>query len=357
MQTSKKAILVSLTFILCFCLISSVLIGASDRQGEFCETASLSGNSKMHVPVDTNYLFCGASHCAMGLIPDVIDPLLNVKSYNLSALSIKLDGRYELLKHVTKDCPIDHVVLEISFDTLERSSSIGRDGEVYIYRYFRDYLGLNYILSHPFLNEYLSMVQDRFNKTMNDGFTHVLRRVLGNTESVTFSPIQKNKAENRGFEAYPSVSVTLTPEEAAQSYQQEALDTDIRQQNLKMLEMCIDLCRRQGIEVILIVTPLPDYFIWQHSGWDDFYCSICEISADNGCALYDFNLLFDRYTLFNDDYSFYDDTHLSEVGANVLSRKFAEVVSATSSGKKINTLFYNSYEEMIHDSPYVQFLK
>ena len=75
-----------------------------------------------------------------------------------------------------------------------------------------------------------------------------------------------------------------------------------------------------------------------------------------GCEMYDMNLAKDRYSLYHDDISFYDETHMSMAGAKAFTKALCDIVNKSRTGEDISPLFYKSYNEMKQDSPYMQYL-
>ena len=134
-------------------------------------------------------------------------------------------------------------------------------------------------------------------------------------------------------------------------------NSETRQDNLDTLQRMAGYCREQGIRVIVAVAPLSDAFLWKHTGLDDFLAMLRKFYADNQCEFYDLNLDRERYSLYSDDHSFWDETHLSSVGAEAMTARFCELIRKTGSGEDIRGSFYSGYEEIKQDSPYTEYTK
>lgn len=48
---------------------------------------------------------------------------------------------------------------------------------------------------------------------------------------------------------------------------------------------------------------------------------------------------------------------MSEIGATIFSKKFAEIIKKASNGIDISSSFYSSYDELKNDSPYMLYYR
>ena len=322
MRDSKKAILAIVIFLLCVALCSVPFVSASGHTDRLLNYATLNRMESLEIPPDTDYLFCGSSQCAMSFIPDVIDPLLQVHSYNLSVQAMKWRGRYELLKHILPSYKIKTVVLEISYDSLTLADNLRLGGDLLTHQYFKRYLGIPYQLRNSILTQYFNRVQDEYNLAMKTGFENFFAD-LRHHERVDSAVVVDGKKENRGYERYPSRSVCLFSAEADSMFETDAVETAILPENAELLLDCIQLCQEYGVKVELVVVPVSEAFIWTHSGLDEYFSEIKRIAAENSIPYCDYNLLQNRTSVFSDIDSFYNTTHLCQYGADTFSRLYA----------------------------------
>ena len=121
MNDIKKAVLGTLSFIICVCLMSFVIV-------EPYFTYCLLGNTvyyqdaplrkKMAGSLDV--LVVGASQAVRAFDPAVLDEELKVNSYNLAVPSMSMDSRYFILEKEIQRNDVSTVVIEIAYDTLKR---------------------------------------------------------------------------------------------------------------------------------------------------------------------------------------------------------------------------------------------
>lgn len=344
MQTSEKkdilrAVFAAVAFVLICVLFCSAFYFAAD-------------DGALILPDNTDTLYCGASHCEMAFVPDLIDGQLGTVSANVSIQSLRLNGREILLDKLTDALPVRTVVLELSYNVFLNDETKSYQGDALAHRYFGNYLDGSFQYGTP---NPLERAQSAVNLNMKAGLEVYLTRVKymlhGDFGTDCLHRDQKNL--NRGFVGYGARSVALDEKEVPDLYHRTGESSaDYLDDNIQSAERIIDMCRKKGAEVIVVVVPLSDAFIWQHDGLDEFYTFMKEFCDRNGCALYDFNLIKDRYTLFNDTESFYEECHLSESGAASFSASYAEVMQKVKNGEDVSPLFYESYAEMISGSPY-----
>ena len=159
----------------------------------------------------------------------------------------------------------------------------------------------------------------------------------------------------RGFYTKESMDVRLTPQEAeAIRGTTHISSADYRADNIEQLTQLLKTCRDAGAEPVLVVIPVSDAYLWRQTGEDDFYSWLRDFGEEQGCAVYDFNLLRERYTLFSDSDCFINPTHLSRRGAERFTEAFAAVMERAEKGESLEGAFYDSYEQLLLESPYAK---
>lgn len=97
--------------------------------------------------------------------------------------------------------------------------------------------------------------------------------------------------------------------------------TDLTEKNLLYLNKIIDLCEKQGVELMLVKTPS------NATGEEKKYYNAVEASAKaRGVEFVDYNLCYDEIGL-DLTQDFYDKTHLNIFGAEKFTKYFAENTS------------------------------
>lgn len=346
MRNSKKAILATLAFLLCFVLIAAALfvphVFFADRYYENLIERELLANQ-----LDALYLGACQGMCAY--IPEVIDAELGWNSYNLSENLMPIYTRTRLLELELERNPIQTVVVEISFDALTRQQEAEKgegDANVFILiptaaeriRYMKDFIRLDELI--PFYA--VSLFKDldaAANLVMGDSLQEA---VSGKVKS------------NRGYSEWATQDNRLAPEDVAALYQSEARTASVREENVAQLNELIDFCQAKGIRIIVTTVPLTDEFVWRMSGLETMRKVIAQICEEQGCEFYDFNLLKNRAELLSDEDCFFDHNHTSRKGAEIFSQEFARLMKLYDAGEDLSQLFYPSYDEALLHSVYAQ---
>ncbi len=335
MRHFKKAILVSLVFIIIAAVISATSISVY-----FNDVSDRKIRSELAGELD--YLIIGASHGLRAFVPSIIDDNLNCSSYNLSGALMTFKGREAILNEELQRNHVKNVIFEISYNALTRPLN-EIEGDLHVVPRLNSAKGrVAYFLSNIDVFHW----DLPYSYYFTNGTFSLLKKILRPSA-------QDTQDSNKGYAPLNATDLTLNKSEIQEKYNSNTNETTINKENIVVLEKMIDSCRKAGANVIFVVTPVSDSCIWESSNWDVFYSNLKELSAEYNVKLYDFNLLKARYQLFNDKISFYDNYHLSNDGAKLFSQSYCNIVKM-SDKQAIDSLFYSSYSEMKEDSPYNQ---
>ena len=166
---------------------------------------------------------------------------------------------------------------------------------------------------------------------------------------------KKNSEEYKGFIKKEAIDLSLNNDQILQNYCINSFSTNSNPNNIEIIDSIIYDLRKKDIRVIVVTLPYADRSIWEYSNWDSFNNQTKELKDRLNIPYFDFNLLRTRYSLFNDSESFVDTDHLSESGAKAFTNAFCEIIKKLDAGEDVSDLFYDSYEEMKQDSPYMEY--
>lgn len=343
MRDSKKACKFTAIFLIPICLMSVLLIKTGSVRLEQHNDVKI----REAYAGKIDYLFNGASHVKAGFDTRIIDKQLGTESYNLSGDSLSWKGRYYLLKEELGRNPVKTVAVEMSLNDFPTKAKIEyilytlpriTDGKAKL-DIFSDGCSIgNLIKMYNLLTEFgYNVLKDKFNNDFKN----------------------KNLYDDyfKGFAEVETNDIRLPDSEVAQAYNSEETDTSVRKENLKYFKKSMDLCKEKGVQIIFVVTPLADSMIWKYSNFDFALSELRNICKDYSDLFVDFNLLKERYDLWNETDCFKNEDHLSPKGAAVFSEVYCDVMKKMESGEDISDMFYTSYEEMKADSPYMKTYK
>ena len=342
MRTFKKVLISVLCLLCCIAILSTIIIAPlCIKEGAYYFDRTL--RRDLAGSIDT--IFLGASHALCAFKPEIIDETLGCNSYNLSAANLSANGKKHLLDKELARNPVKTVYLEVSYNTLVRNvmKEYGDGDTTTVARLDSVWEAFGYMFRYIKVENWMNI------------YSRFLVRGLAFWKTFPF----KNAAnavdrEAKGFWSKDPVDLTVTEEEREAIHCSVPLDIDFIGSEVDALLHQIESSHQAGAEVVVVVTPVSDRLLWQEYGWDDFRTKLETFSEENGCTFYDFNLLKDRYSLFHDNESFFELGHMSKVGADVFSRVFADFIKQVEAGEDVSGLFYDTYAEMLEDSPYMQ---
>ena len=296
--------------------------------------------AKLAGRIDT--LIIGQSYAMNGIVPQKLDERLGTVTYNLSGSLMPVYGQQYMLKKELARNPVRHVILEITPDTFTTDERMTYgNGDSYIvarldsFSERLDYL-IRCVQPADWPNIYARMLMLSMRSAAY--------RLLGRTELIDEA--------NMGFSPLKAEDVSPDAAWARAYHQSMSVFREPLAENIREYEELIQLCKQAGCDVTIVYTPVSHAKVWELYDQDVFLSWARGIAEKHDVPLFDFNLLKARYELFSDATSFSDDNHLSREGAEVFSEVMADVLARYRAGEDVSPLFYDSYQEVIHDSVY-----
>ncbi|MCR4616099.1 MAG: hypothetical protein K5756_08145 [Clostridiales bacterium] len=341
MRNFKKVLLCVILFVTVTAVLSTALIEPfyHSEYMYFCDA-----KARQELAGTLDYLFVGASNGYAAFVPSVADEAMDVCSYNLSGGLLTWYGRKTILEKELSRNPVKTVVFEISFNSLWREYHSAWGDSVFLSRLDSPGERLSFVLRHTSVKDWGEMYANLLGNSID-----YLKAVVQNKCFGKDLPLSNVDYSAKGFHAkYESLQVTQDQINQAPSN----MDTYFVKKNVDDLYDMINMCKEKNIEVLFAVVPISDYLIHQFDNWYEMEEKLRVLSEDTGCPIIDFNLLKNRYSLFNDAGSFADDVHMSKTGAEVFTAEYAKVMNKYNRGEDISNLFYSDYASMKADSPY-----
>ncbi|MBP3656198.1 MAG: SGNH/GDSL hydrolase family protein [Clostridia bacterium] len=290
--------------------------------------------------IDT--LIIGQSYAMNGIIPAVLDERLGTVTYNLSGSLMPIYGQAYMIEKELARNPVRHVLLEITPDTFttDEHAAYGNGDSYIVGRLDSAAERLDYLVRCVQLEDWPNI----YARMLLLSLRSAAYRLLGRAEMIDDA--------NMGYNPQRAEDVSIDEDWARATHQAMSIFSDPLEANISRYEALLERCLAAGCEVTLVYTPVSHCKVWQLYDQDTFLQWARGLAAKHGVALFDFNLLKDRYTLFTDESSFSDDNHLSAEGAAVFSGVMADVLARHRAGEDVSSLFYESYREVIRDSVY-----
>ncbi len=330
MHNFRKIILHTISIILLVAILLSVsVIPYFNREKFYYQDYKV--RESLKGKLDT--LVVGSSHALRSIKPTVLNKEMNIKSYNLSSPLMSMYGRYVLLKKEIDRNPIETVIIELSYNALILDrKNLGFEGDIYVLgRLDNTTERLKFAKEAFTIDEYDDVISDTIKRS---------KYALGDsTNTVT-------QYEAYGYIPVPSNDYSLTQEEKNKIINTETLDSQIKEENLEYFDSMIKLCKKNDIKIILVVTPVTEKMILRHNNIDEVFSQYKDLARKYNCEYYDFNLDKKRFDLYSEKTSFYDQTHMSDSGADIFSTRMSEILKNSSKKEDAKEEFYESYEEL-----------
>lgn len=286
--------------------------------------------------IDT--MFVGMSETRQAVIPAIIDEKIGTFSYSLSGGWQNLYASIMLLNEELERNDISVMVLELSSTVASITPDEDyREGSTLVvprlltWEERTEYIK-NWTLQGSIIKNYIGFVQ-------KEGM-----RMLGTYDVTT-------TLQDKGFCPYYSVNAEKTIDEASQIFETKQAGR-LTKQNAGYIREIAKMCKERGITLICYTPIMAPSFILSRSGWDDLHEDFVDICREIGTSYVDFNLIKNRFELFDERTDFSEDDHLSESGAKVFTPLLAEVLDGVLQEIDVQFDSYVNYNDMMKDSPY-----
>ena len=119
---------------------------------------------------------------------------------------------------------------------------------------------------------------------------------------------------------------------------------DFDQQGLDWIQNICDLCRENGVQLVVVVTPRPAYNVLAYGEkYPEQMSRLQQVVEESGATFIDANMA--KITWYEPrDTDFYDGEHLNHDGASYFSQAFAQALEVLDAGGSISDLTY-SYDQ------------
>lgn len=346
MRSFRKALLSSVLVLAVVTVMAGILFTVVESGGY-----SLSEDLRERLVYEgkIDFVNIGASHAKVAFVPEILDQQLGCFSFNLAQDSIINSEKLMLLKNEIARNPIKTVVIEMSYDTVTKETR-------------QEYTDAAFFFNNR-LDNYMQRVEDVLLYTAYFNWELVLSNCV--ISSIT-SLVENRRLEVpdpsiyngslKGVWLLPSTDQTLPPDYLKEIHNVEDVFSEdwLKSKHLAAVEETIRLCKDHGCRVIVVVTPVSDNYLWIADKMDDFRVWATNYCQEHEIEYYDYNLSRRRYSLFHDDISFSTDNHhLSEQGARAMTELLCETILKVDAGEDVSADFYESYEELEADSPYM----
>lgn len=297
----------------------------------------------------------GSSTGQRSFDPQVLDAALGTSTFNMATPAQELDDSCAAARQAIRDHNVRRVILAVDYESISTVNWPGShvafarakmEGEP-LPQAVADYWGL--LTSASFFDG-----PDSISALFPWGYNHVeldaehiatnLRDRLGDTTSVQAAERVMDgwTYYGRGYGNYDGV----LDYSMAQDHLSAAGDgpADFSQQGLDWIQDICDLCRENGVQLIVVVTPRPAFNVLSYGEkYPEQMSRLQQVVEQGGGAFLDANMAKGGWYEPRDT-DFYDGEHLNHDGATSFSQAFAGALQVLDAGGSTSDLTY-SYDQ------------
>lgn len=295
--------------------------------------------------------FVGSSHVYRTFVPKVTDDGFGCYTFNAGSSLQYMDGSYAVVRELCKNHDVKTIFLELYYGVVETNNYSEREDLTSTYL-ISDYM-------RPSLDKWIYLLNASSRKYYVNSFL-VERRNWEKLFDRDFmlNTIQKKQSlkyrkfvyeENDDYPDYyvergfgSNDSVLCDNDRISQGTPIDIVNMNYSSDWYKSLSDIVSYCKKNNIELVFFITPMPTYSVVSLGNYQDYHNYIDSIAKEKDVDFYDFNCCKSKYFDCNDNEMFSDSNHLSTKGAYIFSQLFADFFTNKIS---IEELFYKSYEE------------
>ena len=296
---------------------------------------------------DVDILFIGASRTLKSFAPQIFENIMGVNCVlNAGSGAQPICATYYELKDLIERVHPHRVFIGVAWDLLKSSGTT--QGKLVVY----DRLSLaNKLLMAMDCFSWEEKCYMSATYRFKDNFT--IEKIMSNIEeknalissNFLYHHLKTNYYSDKGFVVYSrSYETGNIPIKKPGSFSEKK----IKEENLKYLDACIELCQKNGIEVSLVsgaTSVMRLYSIGNYQKAVDYFKNYAE---KWNIAYYNLNYLVGREDFLPDECMF-DDNHVNANGAYKLSEKLAEILLKADQGEDVSSYFYKNLKAMKKD--------
>ena len=299
-------------------------------------------------------LFLGSSHVFCGYDPLILDEILGENTYLASTPVQKPDGSYYLLKEALKKNDIKKVYLDMYYCQYRDMPAERGGAQMYYIYCITDYMKgdwnrTEFLLNASGCNLYIEsfLPAARYGNYLLD--LNRFERVVKSKRSAEY--IHYENAPSNFYKGAMNVpGEPGAPKMIVEDSKIAAIaENAVSEYSLQCLDKIVKLCKEEGIELVLVNTPVTDFYLQTIGNYDTYYECVKNYAQDNGLEYYDFNLC-KKDILSMEDSDFLDFHHLSGQGVVKYSTVFAEMMTSYDEEER-QAFFYDSVQEKMNDLP------
>lgn len=303
-------------------------------------------------------LYLGSSHVFSDIEPMYLNHINGQYNFNLSTSGQLPNGTYHLLREADRYNELSHVYVELYYYYYVHEGISPGDERIYteFYRTWNtsDYMKLSvnklvYMFSIARPEQYtdLCFPFSRYRTKVADwGY---IKWVMDKKQTEDYLDYEYHaeivEYMGKGYFAYSKILNDCDKRFEAV----HVLDNNpIGETSEHYLRRIIEYCQARDIPITLFISPIYELELISTGNYDNYIDEVRAIVEEYDVEFYDFNLAREEYLPIQHGDYFWDVGHLNDVGADMYTPFFYEVVSRKESDN--DKYFYDSYAEKLQNA-------
>lgn len=291
-------------------------------------------------------LFCGASHCQLGIDPMIMDQGFDKNTFNAGSSSQGLETSLALIKEAERYHDLEQVYIDLDYSIVLRDTP-NLESIYIISDYMKpslrkvDYL-LNATSFEYYVNSFMPLHKGR-------GYLKDPGKIWENLKTKSNDGYKKYIDKDPSYAGKGHIASRTVVEEGSlwSSLDVAQKDFSIPEIQKEYLREIIEFCNKNEIQLTFFSVPTTDFHLAFITNYDEYVKEINDFMSEYDIKYYDFNLCNQDVLKLDKDSLYNDDNHLNTVGAKHFSTVFADYFTGRIQRED---LFYDSYEMKLKES-------
>lgn len=291
-------------------------------------------------------LFCGASHCQLGIDPAVMDQGLQKNTFNAGSSSQGLETSLAMIKEAERYHDLEQVYIDLDYSIVLRDTP-NLESIYIISDYMKpslrkvDYL-LNATSFEYYVNSFMPLHKGR-------GYLKSPDKIINNLKAKSSAGYRNYTDRDASYAGKGHIASTTVVTDGSLWSKEEIAEKDftIPEMQKDYMKEIILFCKKNDIKLTFVSVPTTDFHLAFIPNYDEYVSEINSFLLEYDVEYYDFNLCNQDVLVLNQDSLYNDDNHLNTDGAKHFSKVFADFFSGRISEEE---LFYDSYAQKIANS-------
>lgn len=295
-------------------------------------------------------VFVGDSRIYRTFIPGIFEEGMEEieTAVNIGTGSQSIQGSYFYLMDIVKRYKPEYVVVGIDHIWFMNESEYITQGELTVIdRIKSPTIRIQSIINLLDKKDYLYLLGSYRSR---EGIVNAVQNVKDKFDEDVRNGIDKRKGEyyaDRGFvyteSGFKEGNVGL-PDPPPMQWK----DSERAEEAFVYLDKITALCEENNIRLFLVTGPTTLSTIYSIEDYEGAVSCFKEYALDRGITYQDMNLIKDREMVLPDS-AMYDCDHVNGKGAEIISRKYCEILKKNITGEDTTDYFYSTVKEMKQD--------